>query len=150
MKILFILILNISLFANQLVNIEAENFIADQNTLTTTFTTNIKIVKADDKIFADKVIVLFDKENTPIKYEATKNVKFSLLTKKSLIVGSCESLTYSPKSKNYTLQGSVKIDDPSLGRKISASKVIIDQVNGKTIITGQKKKPVKFIFDIKE
>jgi len=150
MKIFLILLLNIALFANQLVNIEAENFEADQNTLKTTFTGNVKITKAGDKIFADKVIVVFSSDNKPLQYEATTSVKFFLVSQNSTIVGSCNSLVYNPKSKNYTLSGNVKIDDPTLGRKISASKVTIDQVNGKTIITGQNKKPVKFIFDIKE
>jgi len=150
MKIFLILVLSITLWANQSLNIEAEHFEADQNSMKTIFTGSVKIIKIDDKIFADKVIVIFNPDNTPSSYEATNNVTFSLLTKKSQIVGSCDTLNYIPKSKKYTLEGHVEIDDPTLSRKISASKVIIDQVSGKTIITGKKKKPVKFIFDIKE
>jgi lipopolysaccharide export system protein LptA len=74
------------------------------------------------------------------------SVSFELKTKESTINGECEKLLYNPKNQTYTLVERVNINDYISKRKIIASKVIIDQINGKVVIHGEKKSPVKFIF----
>jgi lipopolysaccharide transport protein LptA len=140
------LITTLLLASVQKINIQALNFEADQTKYRSIFTNNVKITKGSDQIKADKVTIYFDQNNKPISYEAVGSVSFELKTKESTINGECEKLLYNPKNQTYTLVERVNINDYISKRKIIASKVIIDQINGKVVIHGEKKSPVKFIF----
>jgi lipopolysaccharide export system protein LptA len=140
------LITTLLLASVQKINIQALNFEADQTKYRSIFTNNVKITKGSDQIKADKVTIYFDRYNKPISYEAVGSVSFELKTKESTINGECEKLLYNPKNQTYTLVERVNINDYISKRKIIASKVIIDQINGKVVIHGEKKSPVKFIF----
>jgi lipopolysaccharide export system protein LptA len=140
------LITTLLLASVQKINIQALNFEADQTQYRSIFTNNVKITKGSDQIKADKVTIYFDRYNKPISYEAVGSVTFELKTKESTINGECEKLLYNPKNQTYTLVERVNINDYISKRKIIASKVIIDQINGKVVIHGEKKSPVKFIF----
>jgi lipopolysaccharide export system protein LptA len=140
------LITTLLLASVQKINIQALNFEADQTQYRSIFTNNVKITKGSDQIKADKVTIYFDRYNKPISYEAVGSVSFELKTKESTINGECEKLLYNPKNQTYTLVERVNINDYISKRKIIASKVIIDQINGKVVIHGEKKSPVKFIF----
>jgi lipopolysaccharide export system protein LptA len=140
------LITTLLLASVQKINIQALNFEADQTKYRSIFTNNVKITKGSDQIKADKVTIYFDRYNKPLSYEAVGSVTFELKTKESTINGECEKLLYNPKNQTYTLVERVNINDYISKRKIIASKVIIDQINGKVVIHGEKKSPVKFIF----
>jgi lipopolysaccharide export system protein LptA len=140
------LITTLLLASVQKINIQALNFEADQTKYRSIFTNNVKITKGSDQVKADKVTIYFDRYNKPLSYEAVGSVTFELTTKESTINGECEKLLYNPKNQTYTLVERVNINDYISKRKIIASKVIIDQINGKVVIHGEKKSPVKFIF----
>jgi len=149
--ILIFVCLSVFLLAESVeISIVSDNFSADENKHISTFTSNVKIVKQSDKISANKVVVKFDNNNTPISYEAFGSVHFTISLKNSTVDGSCEKLVYLPVGKIYTLSSKVDIVEYPSGRKMKANNVKIDTINAKTVVSGSAKKPVKFIFNIQE
>ena len=132
------------------VMITADEFRANENSLKSTFLGHVKIVKKDDKIFSNIVTIFFDKDKKPIKYEAKKNVKFTIKLKDSFLDGSANRLVYVPKSNKYILEGKVDVKEFPQNRKIQASKVIINLNENKIDIFGEKNRPVKFIFEVED
>jgi len=151
-NIFFMLITSICLFGAQTtqISISADSFEADENKHQTLFNKNVLITKNLDKIKASKAIVNFNQENKPIKYTASGKVEFSIILKDSTLYGGCDELVFVPKSKVYILNGHVNINELPTKRKIQATKVIIDTKSNKINITGEKNKPVKFIFEVEE
>ncbi len=150
-SILILTAIMMALFAKPVqMTITSKSFEADENKHKTVFDGNVVITKADDQIKASQATVIFDLKNQPERYIAKGHVTFKIALKNSTILGKCQKLTFVPKSKVYTLEGSVNINEEPTKRKIQATKVIIDTTTNKTTITGAKNKPVKFIFDIKE
>jgi lipopolysaccharide export system protein LptA len=132
------------------VSISSNNFEADENKHQTTFNGNVVIIKLADKIKSQKAIVDFDQDNKPIQYKVFQNVTFTISLKNSVLTGSCEELSFVPKSKIYILNTKVDITESPTNRKIQASKVIIDTKINKINILGDKTKPVKFIFEVED
>ncbi len=137
-------------FCSVEMSIVSDNFSADEAKHISVFSGNVKIVKLNDTIKSQKVIVKFDNKNKPLSYEASGSVDFVISLKDSTISGSCESLVYNPLSKIYTLKGRVDVIEMPSKRKLKANIVKIDTINAKTIVSGTKVKPVKFIFNIEE
>ncbi len=151
MKYLFYLLLVVSFgFSSVEMSIVSDKFKADEAKHISIFSGNVKIVKLNDTIKSKKAVVTFDEKNKPLSYEASGNVQFSISLKDSVISGSCESLVYDPVSKIYTLSGSVDVIEMPSKRKLKANSVKIDTINAKTVVSGTKVKPVKFIFNIEE
>jgi len=149
--VLFFILLSISASAKQTqISITADSFEANENKHQTIFDGNVNIKKDSDTIKASKAEVQFDSKNKPVKYRAFNKVEFSITLKNSTLFGSCSELVFVPKSKVYILSGNVTIDELPTKRKIQASKVIIDSKTNKINISGEKNKPVKFIFEVEE
>jgi len=149
--IVIISLLVVSLFSKSVeVSIVSNDFKADETKKESVFLGSVKIKKESDEITADRVIVKFDDKNKPISYKAVGNVKFNISMKKSSMKGSCKELEYSPLRKIYTLRGGVDIVEYPSKRKLNANYVTIDTVHKRTVVSGDRKKPVKFIFNIEE
>ncbi len=151
-KYVFFCILLVSyLFAKSVeINIVSDDFKSDENKHLSVFSGNVKIVKQNDKILANLVQVSFDKDNKPLVYEARGSVNFTISLKDSVVSGQCEKLVYKPLGKIYTLINKVDIVEFPSNRKLKANKVTIDTINGKILVNGNKKKPIKFIFNVEE
>jgi lipopolysaccharide export system protein LptA len=132
------------------VSITANSFEAYESKHETIFNGNVIITKKSDTIKSQKAIVKFDTNNKPKEYIVLNNITFKISLKDSTLNGSCKKLIFVPKSKIYTLEGSVNITQSPSNRKIQASKVIIDTKINKINILGEDKKPVKFIFEVEE
>jgi lipopolysaccharide export system protein LptA len=112
------------------------------------FITNVKIKQLENWIHADRVIVYFNEDNETQKYEAKGKVKFKFKDSKNHYLGSSDKLVYLPIESKYILTGKVIIDDISNKRHINGDKIILDMMSGNATVQGNKKKPVKFIFDM--
>ncbi|MCF6243684.1 MAG: lipopolysaccharide transport periplasmic protein LptA [Sulfurovum sp.] len=112
------------------------------------FMGNVKIKQDKNWIHADKVIVYFNENNETNKYEALENVKFEFKDMKNHYKGSTDSLIYLPIKSKYTLTGKSIIDDIENKRHINGDIIILDMISGNAKVHGNKKKPVKFIFDM--
>lgn len=112
------------------------------------FLKNVKINQLENWIHADKVIVYFDENNETNKYEALGMVKFEFKNKEHHYKGSTDKLVYLPIKSKYILTGKAIIDDIANKRHIIGDKIFLDMLSGNIKVQGNKKKPVKFIFDM--
>lgn len=148
-KIIF-LILPIFLFAEN-IEITSKNFEADEKKLISIFTGSVHIKKGKDKINSQKLIIYFDKNKKPIKYEAINSVTFKItLDNNKTYEGKAQKIIYIPKKLRYIFQKDVYILQKPDMRKIYGEKVIVDRRTGQANVQGNENKPVKFIFKIDE
>jgi lipopolysaccharide export system protein LptA len=114
------------------------------------FVGNVKIKQLKNALYSDKVIVYFDENNQTKKYEAVGSVSFKFKNDNSDYTGSADKVVYLPKNSEYLLIGKAVIDDRINKRKVNGEKIIFNAVTGNAKVKGNKKKPVKFIFDLEK
>jgi len=140
-----------STFLNaQKVEITADSFEADEKEMVTKFNGNIHIKKGEDEIFASELIIYFDKDNKPQKYEATGNIKFHLTLKKQKFEGHSQIIVYEPISQKYKMSGDAYVHEIINDRKLYGEEIVIDRISGKSKIVGKDDKPVRMIFSVEE
>ncbi len=135
---------------SQNVQITSKSFEADELKQISKFIGNVKVVKGYDTITADKLIVNFNKKKNPIKYTAIGNAKFKLIMNKKHYSGKANKIIYDPIKKIYIFIGNAFLQDTDDGKKIYGDDIKIDQLSGKYDVKSDGKKPVKFIFKVKE
>lgn len=112
------------------------------------FIGNVTIKQLKNWLHGDKVIVYFDENNETKMYEAIGTVTFEFIKEKSFYKGSADKVTYYPKKSQYILTGKAVIDDLINKRHINGDEITLDMLTGNANVKGNKKKPVKFIFDM--
>jgi len=145
----FIFLTNLLIAEN--VEITSKNFEADEKRLISIFTGNVHIKKGKDKIDASKVIVYFDENKKPKKYEAIGDVKFFIvLDINRTYEGKAQKIVYLPNRLEYIFEKDVYIVQKPQMRKIYGEKIVINRKTGQAKVEGSDEKPVKFIFKIEE
>lgn len=153
--LLIIMVCSIALFAKteQLI-IDANEFHGDDKTGVSVFTGNVKIKKGLDKLNADKVDVYFKtnkttKKKEPQEYIATGKVDFEIYNEDKHYVGKGDKVIYKPAIMEYVIIGNGFIKELNEKREIYGNKIYVNQIKGTARVEGDKKKPVRFITDIK-
>jgi len=146
--VLFVLFTGV-LFA-QKVNVTADNMKAENLKKEVHFMGNAKVVQGKSWIHADQIIVYFDENNQTKKYEAIGLVTFEFIQEKSSYKGSADNVTYLPVKDQYILRGKAIINDIINKRHANGDEIMLDMITGNANVKGSRKKPVKFIFDMKD
>ncbi|MDZ7818318.1 MAG: lipopolysaccharide transport periplasmic protein LptA [Aliarcobacter sp.] len=132
--------------------IDAQNFEADDKKGISIFTGDVKIKMGQDKLNANRVDVFFttDKNNAkvPLKYEATGNADFEIVTKDKHYVGNGDKIIYSPQKEEYTIIGNGFLQEKNDDRKIYGDTIFVNQLNGEAKVKGSQDKPVRFIINV--
>ncbi len=145
-----LLILNIAFANSQNVIVTSKSFEANEMKHISKFIGNVKVVKGYDTITADKLTIIFDKDKNPTQYVATGNAKFKLILNKKHYAGKANKIIYDPIKKLYHFIGNAFLQDLDSNKKIYGDDIQIDQLNGKYDVKSDGKKPVKFIFKVKD
>ncbi len=133
------------------VEITADHFEASQTKKVTEFKGNVHMRKGSDELNASKVLVYFDDERKPIRYEAIGKSSFIIhMQSGQYYVGKADRLVYWPKRELYELFGNVVLREPKLERTILGEKVVVEKATGRANVEGDAGKPVKFIFKVEE
>lgn len=148
-KIVFFILLTVSVFA-QKVDITADNMSAADMKKEVHFVGNAKVVQGKSWIHGDEIIVYFDENNETKQYEAIGLVTFEFIEEKSSYKGSADKVTYYPVKDQYILTGKAIIDDLINKRHVNGDEITLDMITGNANVKGSRKKPVKFIFDMKD
>jgi lipopolysaccharide export system protein LptA len=114
------------------------------------FIGNVKIKQLNNWLHGDKVIVYFNEKNETKMYEATGAVTFEVKKENNFYKGSADKVIYYPKKSQYILTGKAVIDDLMNKRHINGEMITLDMITGNADVKGNKKKPVKFIFDMEK
>jgi len=149
-KFLVFVLFFIAIFASK-VEISAENVVASNQKGVTDFKGNVTIIKGKDIMRADVVQVFVDKEKNISKIYAYGKASFYVVPKENLIFkGNADSFTYYPQKKEIVLKGKAVIEDLLNNRKIIGEEVLFNEETQLANISGNKKEPVKVIFDIQD
>jgi len=138
-----------SLFAQQ-IKVTSTSMTAEDLKKEIHFIENAKAVQGESWIHGDEIIVYFDENNETKKYEAIGKVTFEFKEEKGHYKGSADKVTYYPMKSEYVLVGKAIIDDLLNKRHVNGDEITLDMLTGNANVKGSKKKPVKFIFDLKE
>jgi len=150
MKFYYILLLSCTLLSAEQVEISADSFEADEKKMLSVLTGNVLLKKGKDIVRAKKLTIFFDKENKPKEYLATGNITFAINTDKQSFDGHAQKLLYNPSTLKYEISGKAYIHEKQQNSKLYGETIMIDRISGKSTIKGAPKKPVKFIFQVKE
>ncbi len=146
-KILFSLCLTVTLFAEK-VEITSDAMHAMNVQKEVHFIGNVQIKQLENWLHGDKVIVYFDENNETNKYEAIGSVTFEFKKENSFYKGAADKVTYFPTKSEYLLTGKAVIDDLINKRHVNGDEILLNMLTGNAKVKGNKKKPVKFIFDM--
>jgi lipopolysaccharide export system protein LptA len=98
----------------------------------------------------DEIIVYFNENNETKRYEAVGHVSFTIKQKNASYKGHAQKAVYLPLKSQYLLKGKAVIDDLVNKRHLAGEEIVLDMVTGNAEIKGDRKKPVKFIFDMEK
>jgi len=146
--ILFISV-SIVLFAEK-VEITSDSMKAQNLQKQVHFIGNVKVKQLKNWLHGDKVIVYFDENNETKMYEAIGSVTFEFKKEKNFYKGEADKVIYYPQKSQYILIGKAVIDDLVNKRHVKGDTIMLDMVTGNAEVKGNKKKPVKFIFDMEK
>lgn len=141
--------ISISLFAEK-VEVTSDSMKAVDLKKEVHFIGNVKVKQLKNWLHGDKVIVYFDENNETKMYEAIGSVTFEFNEEKNLYKGSADKVTYYPTKSQYILTGKAVIDDLINKRHVNGDEITLDTITGNANVKGNKKKPVKFIFDMED
>jgi len=149
MKYLPLLILSSMVALASNLEITSDDFFYKDGDNKATFSGHVVAKEQKNLLTSDKLIVYLDNTSEAEKYKAIGHVYFEIVNPKKDINGTCHTLTYLPKEDKYILQGNVKMEDRLNKRKVFGDEVIIDNKIGASYAKSKNKKPVKFIFKVK-
>lgn len=149
LKIILLVILTQTLFAEK-VEITSTSMEAEELKKEIHFIGNAKIKKGDDWLHADRVIVYFDDNNETKKYEAMGSVKFEFKKDEKHFKGSADKVEYNIVQSLYVLIGKAVLDDLVKKSHLNGDKIVLDMSTGSVDVKGNRKKPAKFIFEMKD
>lgn len=155
MKILLLILISFNLLISKIVDvdIQAQYFESDENKNIVIFRGNVSMVKGDDTLVCDEIILKTkinkDTNKTEIiSYDATGDVSFTIKNENSYLIGNGQKVIYDLDKELYIIKGDGYIEDKLNKKMIRGENIYINQKTGQTRIDGTKKKPVKFKFTI--
>jgi len=150
LKIFLLFLLTTVLLYAEKITVTADNFEAYETKKISVLSGHVHIKKGSDDIRADKLVILLDTANKPVRYTLTGHVLFDLHTKTQHFAGNAQKIVYDPAHKRYIAEGNVFLKEKNSDKTLQGEKIVIDRVSGKTIISGKKNRPVKFTFTVEE
>ena len=114
------------------------------------FIGDAKVVQEKDYIYADEIVVFFDENNQTKRYDAIGNVRFEIYQNNAHYKGKADKVSYFPLKMIYILEGNAVVDDLNEKRHIRATKITLNSKTGDAQVNGNRKKPVKFIFETEQ
>jgi lipopolysaccharide export system protein LptA len=142
------LLLVITLFAKDKIEIVSDYFEADENALMSKFVDNVHVKRAKDRLNADTLTIYFDSEKKPIKMIATGNADAELYTDKSHYKGYADTIIYKPNEKQYRFEGNAHLHDITSDKNVYGDIIVTDQLGGTYNVHSGKSEPVKFLFTV--
>ena len=156
MKYLLILLL----LTNYLVAMQKERLIIDAQKFESynsenlsIFTGNVTLKKNQDTLSADKIEIYIqpkekNKKREILKYIATGNTTFEIVTKDKHYKGKGDKIIYNKTIQEYQIIGKASIKEINEDKTLLGEKIILNQKTSEAKVIGTKKKPIRFIMEI--
>ncbi len=131
------------------IDIVANHFKSIGNT--TTITGNVKITKGGDILDADKVVVFTDANRKPITYEATGNVRFTIITNdKRELKGKGNRLVYDVKKNEYRLYENAIVQETGKSNILKGDEIVLSGSGDYANVVGNKTIPARITFSLED
>jgi lipopolysaccharide export system protein LptA len=149
-KTLLILLMVFGLGYGEDLKVTSKYFHYDMAKKESVFKGDVNATKGKDNILADKMIIYFDKNKKPLRFEAYGNVKFIIsLDKHSTYKGSSQKLVYQLHSGNIILTGNAQIIKLETNESVKGNRIVLNRFTKNAEVTGNKK-PVEIIIKVNE
>jgi len=150
MKKLIILFLFIIAANSEDLKVTSKYFHYDMAKKESIFKGDVNATKGKDNISADEMIVYFDANKKPQKFEAIGNVKFVIaLDKNSTYKGKSDKLLYQLHNGNIILSGNAEIIKIETNESVKGNKIVLNRFTKNAEVIGGKK-PVEIIIKVNE
>lgn len=147
MKKISIALLFPLLLSAEKVEVTSEYFYAKDSENQAHFIENVLVKQGKSWIHSDRLIVYFDENNETIQYDAIGKATFEVFEHDSHYKGKSNKVSYYPKISEYLFAGNAIIDNLTKDRQVKGNTIVINTITGNANVKGDKKKPIKFIFD---
>ncbi len=142
-------LLSSTIYAEQL-EVTADKFTHIEKENKAIFEGHAHAINDKSRVDADRFVIYLDKNNKTKEYHAVGHVRFEIIKPDQHVKGSCDRLIYNVIKETYRLKGHAKIKDILNGREMSGDEVYLDNLKKEAKAKSHHKKPVKFIFQMKD
>ncbi|WP_297448191.1 LptA/OstA family protein [uncultured Campylobacter sp.] len=136
------------LFADK-IEVKALNFYADENTGKSVLSGNVVVSRGKDVLNAEELVIFMDKNRKPLRYEASKNPKFSIILNDKTYKGSGDKFIYNVAKDTYEINGNAFIHEINTDKKLYGDKIIVDRKANIYQVQSRQNKPARFVFELK-
>jgi len=144
---LLIIFFSVFLFSKEL-HITSEKFFYNSKLFKSVFIGDVNATEGNNYVLAKKMIVFFNKNRKPIKYEAIGNVKFKfILDNNSTIIGRSDKLIYNFNTYDILLEGNAFVKKIETNESIKASFIKVNRKTKSMEVKGNKK-PANIVIKV--
>ncbi|EIJ0061298.1 LptA/OstA family protein [Campylobacter jejuni] len=132
------------------IEVKALNFYSDENKGESILSGNVEVIRGDDILNSEKLIIYTDKNRKPIRYEAMQNARFKIVLKGKTYKGSGDKFIYNVIKDTYEINGRAYINELGSNQKLFGDKIIVDRKANIYRVESKDQKPARFVFDLKD
>lgn len=132
------------------IEVKALNFYSDENKGESILSGNVEVIRGDDILNSEKLIIYTDKNRKPIRYEAMQNARFKIVLKGKTYKGSGDKSIYNVIKDTYEINGHAYINELGSNQKLFGDKIIVDRKANIYRVESKDQKPARFVFDLKD
>ncbi len=147
--VVFVFVVCGALLSAERLEVTADKFTHIEKERKAIFEGNAHAKEGKSRVDADRFIIYLDKNNKAKEYNAIGHVKFEIVKPNQHVKGHCDKLVYNVTKETYRLKGNAWIEDLINKRQMSGESVFLDNKNKEAKAESKHKKPVKFIFQMK-
>ena len=142
-----LLFLNICVFgASAQLEVSANAIQSDLKKGETILTGNVIVIKDEDKLWADKVVIEINKKNQPLKYTATGNVRFYAKMPNKEVNGRAKKAMYDVQKDEYRLIDNAMVEESNKHNIIRGNLIVFNPTTEEASIKGSNQKPSVITF----
>ncbi|HDV7327598.1 TPA: LptA/OstA family protein [Campylobacter jejuni] len=132
------------------IEVKALKFYSDENKGESILSGNVEVIRGDDILNSEKLIIYTDKNRKPIRYEAMQNARFKIVLKGKTYKGSGDKFIYNVIKDTYEINGHAYINELGSNQKLFGDKIIVDRKANIYRVESKDQKPARFVFDLKD
>ncbi|MCX2717221.1 lipopolysaccharide transport periplasmic protein LptA [Helicobacter sp. MIT 21-1697] len=145
-----ILCICVCMSAADTLEVSAKTFQSDLKKGLTQLSGEVLVVKGEDKLWADKVVIETNKKNKPQKYTAIGNVRFYAKMPDKEMRGKASKAVYNVIKDEYQLIDNAVIEEIGKKNIIRGNIIILNPQAQEAFVKGSSQKPGMMTFIVEE
>lgn len=133
---------------SQTLNVSAHSFKSDLKKGVTELNGDVVIIKGNDKLWADQVVIETNAKNQPQKYTAIGNVRFYTKMPDKEMKGQSKKAIYDVQKDEYQLIDNAMIEEIGKKNIIKGKIIILNPKTQEASVKGSSEKPSTMTFII--